>query len=104
MLKTVKHFLLIFSALYGVLFPGQESAAAFSNYRVWEAVGFIFSYILQTQVHTYMGCGPWGQFFERGPGANSSLGANYGPRYAAPIGAYAPTEPIPMLASREFFL
>ena len=37
-------------ALYGVIFPGKESSAGFSNYRLWESAGFIFAYILQTQV------------------------------------------------------
>ncbi len=36
-------------ALYGVLFESDEEAA-FSNYRLWESLGFIFAYILQTQV------------------------------------------------------
>jgi hypothetical protein len=40
------------SALYGVIFPGKESSAGFSNYRLWESAGFIFAYILQTQVKT----------------------------------------------------
>ena len=39
-----------FTALYGVIFPGKESSAGFSNYRLWESAGFIFAYILQTQV------------------------------------------------------
>ena len=35
----------MFSALYGVLFP-NKAEAAFSNYRLWESVGFVvaFSY------------------------------------------------------------
>ena len=37
------------TALYGVLFESDEEAA-FSNYRLWESLGFIFAYILQTQV------------------------------------------------------
>jgi len=37
------------NALYGVLFESDEEAA-FSNYRLWESLGFIFAYILQTQV------------------------------------------------------
>lgn len=40
------------SALYGVLFESDEEAA-FSNYRLWESLGFIFAYILQTQVCIY---------------------------------------------------
>ena len=41
---------LCFTALYGVLFTGEESTGGFSNYRLWESVGFIVAYILQTQV------------------------------------------------------
>ena len=41
-----------FAALYGVLFESDEEAA-FSNYRLWESLGFIFAYILQTQVCIY---------------------------------------------------
>ncbi len=43
-------FLLL--ALYGVLFESDEEAA-FSNYRLWESLGFIVAYILQvtTCVH-----------------------------------------------------
>ncbi len=41
-----------FPALYGVLFESEEEAA-FSNYRLWESLGFIFAYILQTQVCIY---------------------------------------------------
>jgi len=37
------------NALYGVLFANDEEAA-FSNYRLWESLGFIFAYVLQTQV------------------------------------------------------
>jgi len=40
------------NALYGVLFESDEEAA-FSNYRLWESLGFIFAYILQTQVCIY---------------------------------------------------
>ncbi|XP_042205187.1 UNC93-like protein isoform X3 [Homarus americanus] len=32
------------NAFYGVIFPG-ESEAAFSNYRLWESLGYIFSYV-----------------------------------------------------------
>lgn len=35
------------SALYGVIFPGK-SEAAFSNYRLWESVGFIIAYACST--------------------------------------------------------
>ena len=31
------------SAFYGVLFPNNEEAA-FSNYRLWESVGFIIAF------------------------------------------------------------
>ena len=41
---------LYFLALYGVLFVGEETTGGFSNYRLWESVGFIIAYILQTQV------------------------------------------------------
>ena len=37
------------SALYGVLFESDEEAA-FSNYRLWESLGFIFAYLLQINV------------------------------------------------------
>jgi len=33
-----------FLALYGVLFPSNEEAA-FSNYRLWESLGFIIAYV-----------------------------------------------------------
>ena len=36
-------------ALYGVLFENDEEAA-FSNYRLWESMGFIIAFVLQTQV------------------------------------------------------
>lgn len=35
------------TALYDVIFPG-ESEAAFSNYRLWESLGFIFAYVNST--------------------------------------------------------
>ncbi|XP_069973711.1 UNC93-like protein isoform X2 [Penaeus vannamei] len=35
------------NAFYGVIFPG-ESEAAFSNYRLWESLGFIFAYVGST--------------------------------------------------------
>ncbi|XP_045611697.2 UNC93-like protein isoform X1 [Procambarus clarkii] len=35
------------NAFYGVIFPG-ESEAAFSNYRLWESLGYIFSYVGST--------------------------------------------------------
>jgi len=34
------------NALYGVLFPSKEEAA-FSNYRLWESLGFIIAFITQ---------------------------------------------------------
>ena len=43
---------LFLTALYGVLFESDEEAA-FSNYRLWESLGFIFAYILQTQICIY---------------------------------------------------
>lgn len=35
------------NAFYGVIFPG-ESEAAFSNYRLWESLGFIIAYACST--------------------------------------------------------
>ena len=37
------------NAFYGFLFPNDEEAA-FSNYRLWESMGFLIAFILQTQV------------------------------------------------------
>ena len=34
------------NALYGVLFPSEEEAA-FSNYRLWESLGFLVAFITQ---------------------------------------------------------
>lgn len=34
---------LLRSAFYGVLFPTQQEAA-FSNYRLWESLGFVLSF------------------------------------------------------------
>ena len=34
------------NALYGILFPSKEEAA-FSNYRLWESIGFIIAFITQ---------------------------------------------------------
>ena len=42
-----------FPALYGVLFTGPEANGGFSNYRLWESMGFLIAYILQTQVCVY---------------------------------------------------
>jgi hypothetical protein len=38
-----------FSALYGVLF-GDSKEAAFSNYRLWESLGFIVAYLMTSFV------------------------------------------------------
>lgn len=35
------------TAFYGVLFPGM-SEAAFSNYRLWESLGFIIAFLCST--------------------------------------------------------
>ena len=37
------------NAFYGIIFK-NDVEAAFSNYKLWESLGFIFAYILQTQV------------------------------------------------------
>ena len=37
------------NATYGILFA-IDKEAAFSNYRLWESIGFLISFILQTQV------------------------------------------------------
>lgn len=37
------------NALYGVIFPG-ESEAAFSNYRLWESLGFVIAYACSTLI------------------------------------------------------
>ena len=39
-----------FAALYGVVFPNEE-AAAFSNYRLWESLGFVVAYIYGNRYH-----------------------------------------------------
>lgn len=39
----------LISALYGVIFKSNEEAA-FSNYRLWESMGFLIAYLLQTKV------------------------------------------------------
>ncbi|KAI5633680.1 ion channel regulatory protein UNC-93 domain-containing protein [Phthorimaea operculella] len=45
------------NAYYGVLFPGREEAA-FSNFRLWESMGYIIAYIispyLRTSAKTYL--------------------------------------------------
>ena len=40
---------LFFAALYGVVFPNEE-AAAFSNYRLWESLGFVIAYIYGNRI------------------------------------------------------
>ncbi|XP_050733436.1 UNC93-like protein [Eriocheir sinensis] len=40
------------NAFYGVIFPGQ-SEAAFSNYRLWESVGFIITFATSTSLCIY---------------------------------------------------
>ena len=51
---NIKPWLIFLSAaaLYGVLFEHDEEAA-FSNYRLWESLGFIIAFVLQTQVCIY---------------------------------------------------
>ena len=41
--------LLLFPAFYGVLFADHEEAA-FSNYRLWESLGFILAYVMNNVV------------------------------------------------------
>nr|XP_034831775.1 UNC93-like protein [Maniola hyperantus] len=45
------------NAYYGILFPGREEAA-FSNFRLWESVGYIIAYIIspyfRTSAKTYI--------------------------------------------------
>ena len=40
---SLKLELFCLSAFYGVLFPTQQEAA-FSNYRLWESIGFVISF------------------------------------------------------------
>ena len=47
--KLVHSIYILITGLYGVLFENDEEAA-FSNYVLWESVGFILVFILQTQV------------------------------------------------------
>ena len=35
-------------ALYGALFTGDDTAPGFSNYRLWESLGFVLAYVFQT--------------------------------------------------------
>ena len=44
---SVSFNFLFSEAFYGVIFPGA-SEAAFSNYRLWESLGFILAYNLST--------------------------------------------------------
>jgi hypothetical protein len=37
------------NALYGVLFAKNEEAA-FSNYRLWESLGFLFAFLTQVSL------------------------------------------------------
>lgn len=39
--------------MYGVLFEKSEEAA-FSNYRLWESLGFILAYVLQITTCLYI--------------------------------------------------
>ncbi|XP_023941435.2 UNC93-like protein [Bicyclus anynana] len=39
------------NAYYGILFPGREEAA-FSNFRLWESVGYIIAYIISPHLRT----------------------------------------------------
>lgn len=43
----------LFSALSGILFPGQEEAA-FSNFRLWESTGSVITYIYSPYLCTYV--------------------------------------------------
>ena len=47
--KIVKN--LLFLALYGTIFS-EESEAAFSNYRMWESLGFIIAFAYSTALCT----------------------------------------------------
>ena len=42
----------VFVALYGTLFMNEEEAA-FSNYRLWESLGFVIAYILSWNFKNY---------------------------------------------------
>lgn len=49
-LTSVYYFFYLFLlALYGVVFP-NEAAAAFSNYRLWESLGFVVAYIYGNRI------------------------------------------------------
>lgn len=44
-------FFVLFSAYYGVLFPGRQEAA-FANFRLWESVGYIIAYLISPHFRT----------------------------------------------------
>lgn len=44
LVDTILIFMLFTIAFYGVLFP-QDEEPSFSNYRLWESLGFIIAYI-----------------------------------------------------------
>lgn len=46
-----KHYFKLYSAYYGVLFPGKEEAA-FSNFRFFEAIGSVSMYFLNPMLCT----------------------------------------------------
>ena len=46
-------FSCLYEALYGSLFEGKEEAG-FSNYRMWESIGFMIAYMLQNNVRKTM--------------------------------------------------
>jgi hypothetical protein len=65
------------NALYGVLFAKNEEAA-FSNYRLWESLGFLFAFLTQVsqfcslcgtriskEVHVF--CCRWGKWIQTAP-------------------------------------
>lgn len=45
--NPTSQLLIVTRTLYGIIFPG-ESEAAFSNYRLWESLGFIVAYVGST--------------------------------------------------------
>ncbi len=45
---NVKFLLLIVAATYGVLFTEHESA--FSNFRLWESLGFVIAYVYTPRI------------------------------------------------------
>ena len=52
MIKSSMHLIfLTFSALYGVLF-GEDCQAGFSNYRLWESIGFIVMFATNSTLCT----------------------------------------------------